>query len=43
MSCSISTTAISLITPAAEVDLNLNSITKGVLNGAPFLGKTTIY
>ncbi|XP_025191568.1 synaptic vesicle glycoprotein 2B-like [Melanaphis sacchari] len=38
MSCAISTTAVSFISPAAEVDFNLNSITKGVINGAPFLG-----
>ncbi|XP_060835783.1 synaptic vesicle glycoprotein 2B-like [Rhopalosiphum padi] len=38
MSCAISTTAVSFISPAAEVDFDLNSTTKGVLNGAPFLG-----
>lgn len=39
MSCAISSTAVSFISPAAEVDFDLNSTTKGVLNGAPFLGK----
>ncbi|XP_001947988.2 synaptic vesicle glycoprotein 2B-like [Acyrthosiphon pisum] len=38
MSCAISTTAVSFISPAAEVDFDLNSTTKGILNGAPFLG-----
>lgn len=39
MSCAISSTAVSFISPAAEVDFDLNSTTKGILNGAPFLGK----
>ncbi|XP_060860428.1 synaptic vesicle glycoprotein 2B-like [Metopolophium dirhodum] len=38
MSCAISTTAVSIISPAAEVEFDLNSTTKGILNGAPFLG-----
>ncbi|CAH1720798.1 synaptic vesicle glycoprotein 2B-like [Aphis gossypii] len=38
MSCAISSTAVSFISPAAEVDFDLNSTTKGILNGAPFLG-----
>jgi len=43
MSCAISTTAVSFISPAAEEDFDLNSTTKAILNGAPFLGKTTVY
>lgn len=39
MSCAISTTAVSFMSPAAEEDFNLNSTTKGILNGAPFLGQ----
>ncbi|XP_050528013.1 synaptic vesicle glycoprotein 2B-like, partial [Daktulosphaira vitifoliae] len=38
MACAISTTSISFITPAAEVDFDLTSTSKGLLNGAPFLG-----
>lgn len=41
MSCSISTTAVSLITPAAEEEFTLNSTTKGIFNTAPFIGETT--
>lgn len=41
MSCAISSTAVSFIIPPAENDFNLNSTTKGILNGAPFLGKPT--
>lgn len=41
LSCAISTTAVSFIAPAAEADFNLNSTTKGILNGAPFFGKST--
>lgn len=41
MSCAISTTAVSFMTPAAEQDFSLNSTSKGILNGAPFLGKFT--
>lgn len=38
MACAISTTTVSFIAPAAEEDFNLNSTTKGILNGAPFIG-----
>lgn len=38
MSCALSTTAVSFITPAASEGFYLNSTTKGVLNGVPFLG-----
>lgn len=38
MSCAISTTAVSFMSPAAEEDFNLNSTTKGILNLAPFSG-----
>ena len=43
MSCAISTTAVSFISPAAEVDFDLSSTAKGILNGAPFLGKSLVY
>ncbi|XP_050440075.1 synaptic vesicle glycoprotein 2B-like [Adelges cooleyi] len=38
MACAISTTSVSFVTPAASADFQLTSITKGVMNGAPFVG-----